>query len=249
MTTLYRIREVSDLFVDACVRHPTSGELLFLSVYGRDGALLQFFAAFALSKDKGGLDEFTLIGPDGAPSSVQVARPDRLAKLTGKLPKGNLFGNLAQAWIYDPALRQPDRANRTAWGLYADHADRTPDGRAVDVHSIKARLWQQVRDLSPVPLADAWCDAALDIAARLGAVRWLDEPGNLFPPIGLKACRIELGTGFVDEISAAVRRGEMRIDDVVAVPAPPVSRPRRTASRPLPAGSDVDTAVPRELVY
>ena len=208
MSMLYRIREVSDLFVDACVRHPTSGELLFLSVYGRDGGMLEFFASFALPREQGGLTEFTLVNQDGATSTVYVNKPDALDKLTGKLTKGNLFGNLAHAWLYDRDVAKPDRANRRAWGLYPT---RHLDGRAIDESAITDRLWQQLRDLSPVPLAEDWRGTVLELATERKFVTWLDEPGGLCPPLGqVMACRIELGPDFIAEISAAVRLGSLR---------------------------------------
>ena len=48
---LYAVRECSDVFVDAALRDD-SGELLFLSIYGRDTALLHFFAAFCQRRFK-----------------------------------------------------------------------------------------------------------------------------------------------------------------------------------------------------
>lgn len=262
MSTLYQIREVSDLFVDACVRHPTSGELLFLSVYGRDGAMLEFFASFALPREKGGLTEFTLVDQAGACSTVYVTKPDGLTKLTGKLPKGNLFGNLAHAWLYDRDVAKPDRANRTAWGLYPT---RLPDGRTADAADISDRLWQQLRDLSPVPLAEEWRETVLGLVAERGFVTWLGEPGCLCPPVGqVMACRIELGPAFIDAISAAVRRGALCVLGV-ASPAKPVARTAsvaqvepvsdrsRRARKDLPLGrivvtSRVDAEVPTEIV-
>jgi hypothetical protein len=37
-TMLFKIKEVSDLMVDACLRNE-AGELMFLSIYGRDTGL------------------------------------------------------------------------------------------------------------------------------------------------------------------------------------------------------------------
>ena len=44
---IFRIRELQDLFVDACVRFP-NGDLAFLSFYGRDGSVQQLFASLQL---------------------------------------------------------------------------------------------------------------------------------------------------------------------------------------------------------
>lgn len=214
MSKLYRIREVSDLFVDACVRHPTSGELLFLSVFGRDGTMLEFFASFALPREQGGLTEFTLVDQDDRSSTVYVTKPDGLTKLTGKLPKGNLFGSLAHAWLYDRDVAKPDRANRTAWGLYPT---RYPDGRTTDDAAIVDRLWQQLRDLSPVPLAEDWRAPVLELAVERKFVTWLDAPGGLCPPLGhVMACRLELGAEFINAISAAVRDGSLQVPGLPA---------------------------------
>jgi hypothetical protein len=242
MTTLLRVQEVSDLFVDACVRHPTTGELLFLSAYGRDGALLEFFAAFSLPKDKGGLTQFTLLDDDGTPSSVYVNHPKRLAKFTGKLPKGNIFGNLGQAWLYDEDVVKPDRANRTAWGLYT--LTEAANDASHNDQSVRDRVWQQLKDLSPVPLADEWQSHTMHLAAEQGFLQWLDVPDNLFPPLGnLLACRIDLGDRFVAEISAAVRSGALQVQAQV----PPAKQLESPAPRPSPAVTKTTTNARRAV--
>lgn len=203
---MYRVKEVSDLFVDTCVRHPQTGAVLFLSIYGRDTALLEFFASFSLPKSQGGLNEFTLLDPDGVPSTVFVPEPSRLDKLTGKLPKANLFGNLAHAWLFDGVVTAADKANRTAWGLYPTHGI---DGRAVDPQEIADRLWQQILDLSPVPLAADWRDQVMSLLGQ-GFVTWLDQPDNLNPPLGpIMACRVDLSQRFIDRVSQSVKAGAL----------------------------------------
>lgn len=203
---MFRVQEVGDLFVDVCVREPDSGALRLLSIYGRDGALLKFFASFTLPKGQGGLAAFTLLGPDGSSSQVEVPEPSRLEKLTGKLPRGNLFGNLAQAWLYDGSLAQPDRANATAWGLFPQGAD----GRELSPGDIEDRLWQQVRDLSSVPLANEWRVAVMGMD-RVRFVRWLRPDTCPYPPLGpIQACRIELGTRFIEAVSGLVKDGVLQ---------------------------------------
>ena len=208
---MFRVQEFGDLFVDVCVREPDTGELRFLSVYGRDGAVLKFFAAFTLPKDQGGLSEFTLQDPDGACSQVKVAEPSRLDKLTGKLPRGNLFGNLVQAWLFDGSVSQPDRANASAWGLYPQ---RAPDGRELAADDIEDRLWQQVRDLSPVPLANEWRAAVMG-TERVQFVRWLRPDTCTYPPLGpIQVCRIELGKRFIEAVSGLVKDGVLQVPSV-----------------------------------
>lgn len=203
---MYRIKEVSDLFVDACVRHPQSGAVLFLSIYGRDTALLEFFASFSLPKTQGGMTEFTVLDSEWAPSTVFVPEPSRLDKLTGKFPKANLFGNLAHAWLFDPVVTAADKANRTTWGLYPTHGT---DGRPLDLRDIDDRLWQQILDLSPVPLAVGWRGPVMKLLEE-GHVTWLDQPGNLHPPLGpIRACRVDLNQRFVDRVAKEVKCGAL----------------------------------------
>jgi hypothetical protein len=118
---LFKLRELSDLYADACVRDE-SGQLMFLSLYGRDTAIQQLLAAFTLKVSEGGFDSFHLQDPAGESHRVHVGNADRLEKFTGKLPRDNLFGNLVHLWLYDPALTRPDRSNRVAWVL-VDGAD------------------------------------------------------------------------------------------------------------------------------
>jgi len=65
---IFRIRELQDLFVDACVRFP-NGDLAFLSFYGRDGSVQQLFASLQLGTQEGGLRQLTLVT---ASSSVET---------------------------------------------------------------------------------------------------------------------------------------------------------------------------------
>ncbi|WP_198263462.1 hypothetical protein [sulfur-oxidizing endosymbiont of Gigantopelta aegis] len=58
MNTLYKIDEVSDLYVDAFLIDQS--QLVFLSVWGRDTALQEFFARLTLPKSEQGLREIHL---------------------------------------------------------------------------------------------------------------------------------------------------------------------------------------------
>lgn len=204
--TLYRVRELSDVFVDACLRNE-AGELMFLSVFGRDGALQQFLAAFSLPANNGGLDQFHLVEchhdettgviEERNAGLVGVQNPDRLTKLTGRLPKDNLFGNLVHTWIYDPVLTKPDRANRQAWIM--DSAPFTKTNRPI----ILERIWDAYKLLSPVPLRDDWKEVVLR-ATHESCVTLLHQTQN--PPIGqICAARIHLPESFGDTISRMVK--------------------------------------------
>ena len=233
--SLYRIQEVSDLFVDACVRDEDC-QLLLLSIYGRDGAILEFFASFTLRHDQGGLTAFTLLTDDGHPHSVYVQDANRLQKLTGRLPKANVFGNLVHAYLYDASLSKPDKANRTAWGVYST---LDAGGRPIAEESIRNSVWQQIKDLSPVPLLDAWRQPILDLEGE-PIVHWMKD--SLHPPLGhVEACRIELKPSFLERISNAVRRGALRLpghgpdDTSVACRTDELDRDRQQAATPVNA--------------
>ena len=203
---LYKLKELSDLYADACVRDE-SGQLMFLSLYGRDTAIQQLLAAFTLKVTEGGLNAFHLEDPDGQAQVVFVGNSDRLEKFTGKLPRDNLFGNLAHVWLYDPALIRPDRSNRVAW-LLVDGFHHESDR----LEAIWDRAWGLYKLLSPVPLLDAWKEAVL---SRTGGevVTLMGE--TAYPPLGrVGAARVSLPDSFPDAISGMVKAGELALEDL-----------------------------------
>ena len=121
--TLYQIEEFSDIWADACLRD-SEGRLMFLSVYGRDGVLMQMLAAFELGASQRGVNQIHLVGRDGERHRVDVGDVKRLDKHAGKLPRQNLFGPLNQMWLFDRGMRSPDRANRIGWALHSSSAAR-----------------------------------------------------------------------------------------------------------------------------
>ena len=74
--TLYQIEEFSDIWADACLRD-SEGRLMFLSVYGRDGVLMQMLAAFELGASQRGVNQIHLVGKeitiDEATGDVTIA--------------------------------------------------------------------------------------------------------------------------------------------------------------------------------
>ena len=203
---MYKLLEVSDIFADACVRDD-GGNLLFASLYGRDGALLQLMSAFSLKRDAGGLDGFTLVDDAGERHVVSVPDVDRLDKLSGRLPKANLFGNLAHTWLYDKRLVKRDYVNRIAWVI-----DETPAGdKAVVTGHIHDQAWLVMKDLSPIPLLDHWKSNVLDMTADT-AIRVLDQ--SPYPPIGrVTGFRVELDECFISTVSSAVRNRQLTVDE------------------------------------
>ena len=200
---LYRIEEFPELFADACVRN-SEGEFKFLSLYGRDGAVLQFMAAMDLGAREGGVLRFHLV--DRAADErhrADVGAVDRLVKHAGRLPRQNLFGPLSQVWIYDKNLTQLDRANRIGWVVH-----RSADGRVGD-DAIQWKAWHLVRRLSPVALLDHWREPLMAWCAEKHAVEALGSA--LYPVLGsVQAMRVSLSDHFVKFVSDGVRRGQLQ---------------------------------------
>ncbi|HXV11455.1 MAG TPA: hypothetical protein VD839_11705 [Burkholderiales bacterium] len=203
---MFRIKEVADVFVDACVRDE-EGRLLFLSCFGRDTAIQQLFAAFYLKLTEGGLEVFHLAEPSAgahaAGEAVRVRTAEALQKLAGRLPRENVFGNLAHTWIYDPVIVRPDRATRTAWVLDPAHdAETKPD-------AVLSRVWEVFKLLSPVPLLDEW-QPTLMKACFDDCVKAMAD--SAFPPLGrVSAQKVIVPDSFLGTVSTLVKRGELAL--------------------------------------
>lgn len=202
---LYPVKELQDIFVDACVRAP-DGELVFISVFGRDGAVQQLYASLHLGIQEGGIRQITLLDPDTSQplAAVPVGDPRRLDKYSGRLPKDNLFGNLVHTWIYDESLLNPSKAAGSAW-LLVDH-----ETQAHDIGSLEARAWLLIEQLSPLPLLPHWRAPVLGMLGDQ-LVNTLDQTPHA--PIGrIHASRIVLPDAFIEAISGWVRDGSLRLN-------------------------------------
>ena len=203
---MFRIKEVADVFVDACVRDE-EGRLLLLSCFGRDTAIQQLFAAFYLKVSEGGLEVFHLLEPNAdasdAGQAVRVGSAEGLQKLAGRLPRENVFGNLAHTWIYDPVIVRPDRATRTAWVL---GSQQSADTRSDEVLS---RVWEVFKLLSPVPLLDEWQPTLMKACFDDCVKAMSNSP---FPPIGrVSAQKVTVPDSFLGIVSTLVKRGELAL--------------------------------------
>jgi len=209
---MLKLLEVPDVFADACIRNNT-GELVFMSCFGRDTSLQQMFAAFSLKPSEGGLSAITLVHTasdetiEGESNRHNVAVTDRLTKIAGRLPRNTLFGNLVHAWIFDPAIRSPDMVSRSAWLLDAELMSPSPE--KIESEKDKAsRTWDLVRLLSPVPLLDHWQQTVLKKADGL-----IEDLGTCsYPPLGnVRAKRVTIPAEFPALISALVRTKKLSL--------------------------------------
>jgi hypothetical protein len=214
--TMFVLLEQSDVFVDACASDHHA-QLLFLSVFGRDTSVQQLMARLHQPSSQGGVDQLTLLTHFGAKPSLQVLVGDarRLEKATGRMPKAGLLGNLVHTWIFDPALLRIDHALRSAW-IFGPAGDG-----AVEAERERLAAWNLIKELSPVPLLDAWADGVLaHVQASGGFVR----PAVLGP---VSAARIELSEDFPLWVSSSVRDGHLQAwaieDGAAASVAAPLS--------------------------
>ena len=208
MYPMFQIEEYPELWADACLRD-SEGRFLFLSLYGRDGALMQFMSALYLgAKASQGITRFHLVQQqDGYTKRhlVEVGGADRLDKHSGRLPKGNIFGPVSQMWLFDKALQKPDRANRIGWALQSrEEGDDEAPGK------MQERVWALIKTLSPVALLEHWREPVINWFLDKGAVQVMDSA--MYPALGpITGARVSVTDHFVQFISDSVRQGTLRL--------------------------------------
>ena len=149
--TLFRIDECPDLMADGCVGDE-NGNLVFLSIWARDTAVLEFLARLTLGRDEQGLDQFHVITEQGASIPVFVGNVENLEKRITRAYRRTLFGALTNVWLFDRRAVKPDKANASAVALLPRESAHRLD-----------RLWLLVRDTCPLPLLDHWRDNVLEL--------------------------------------------------------------------------------------
>lgn len=183
---LILISESSEIFVDGCFTNE-AGQLLMMSLYGRNGMVQNLMSRMQVPVSQGGLSSLTLqAGPAGS-FRVLIPGADRLAKHSARMPKTHLVGELCQAWIYDEVLLKPDQANGSAYLVFpVEHSDQ----------QVMDYAWAMTRVLSPLPLREHWKSAVIGSEA----VRLTD-----LPSVGcIKAVKVQLATSFEDQIAQMV---------------------------------------------
>lgn len=204
---LYRIAEFPEVWSDACLRD-SEGRFLFLSLYGRDGSLMQLLAAMELGAQERGVQHLHLENPADPQDRhmVSVGAAERLSKHACKLPRQNLFGPLNHMWVFDKSMQQPDRANRIGWAMHY----RPPAGPGASGDGLADKAWQLIGSLSPVALLEHWRPQLLAWCQETGAMQRMDS--QLYPAIGpVQAVRVSLTEHFVKFISDGVRSGALAL--------------------------------------
>ena len=214
---MYQIQQVSDVHVDACVRNE-AGQLMFLSAFGRDTAIKELMARMELGTgDNHSLSELTLKGTcdhAGESHAVMVGDPKRLDKHTGRLPKRKLFGNMTHVWIYDPAIREPDKGSRTAWLIDRVVSDATETFNL----DIRERIWATIGQLASIPLLPHWRDTVLqavwrDMVFEMGKTTSDEYNPRFSKPLGgMQAFRIALTEEFPNVVSSLIKSGQLHLE-------------------------------------
>ncbi|WP_122339490.1 hypothetical protein [Pseudomonas caricapapayae] len=163
MPHLYAVDECPDLFVDACVCDEQRG-LVFMSAWGRDTVVQEFFARLTLGSSEGGLEHFHVVHEQRS-LPVFVGNVDMLDKRTTRTYKRTLFGSLVHLWIFDKRVARPDLANHVAFALL-------PPGQ----HMSEEMLWPLVRETCPLPLLDHWREQVLTLLHQLQMLSALPAP-------------------------------------------------------------------------
>lgn len=164
---LVPIAEAPGLYVDALL---CDGDYLrFISVWGRDTEMQEFLARLSLPLKDGGLDAIRV---DGEMQYVQIGNIERFEKLTGRMPKENLFGEVTHLWLFDRTANMPDYTGRQALFLFQPEEDT-----AEHCESLNERLWTTVCETCHLPLLPQWRDVVLEGFTRQGFLRRLEGIG------------------------------------------------------------------------
>lgn len=216
---LMEVREAPGVYADALLRDERGG-LLFISLWGRDTALQELQARLSLPISDGGVTMLHITqGTQGqsSESRVNLDRINCMEKHSGRLPARNLFGDVAQLWIYDRLATEPDRANRV--GLLFLRGSNTGDGLT---ENELCRIWQLVREVSHLPLLPHWRKPVLEVLDAKNWLRRLDDGA------GVQAWRVELGDpAFEAAISQLMHAGVLHLE---AETSTAVATPRRKAA-------------------
>jgi hypothetical protein len=149
--TLYPIRESKDLMADGYLADE-GGNLILISLWGRDTAMQQLLARLTLGPEKDGLNSLHIVGPDESVIELAIANVQALEKRAAREYGRTLFGTIVHLWLFDLRCIEPDKANGTAVIL-------VPKDDPLRVQ----RLWVVVQDTCPLPLLPHWRDLVLEL--------------------------------------------------------------------------------------
>lgn len=189
MTRLFSLSAIADVYADAYLADD-SGNLIFLSVWGRDTALQELLARLQLPRSENGIRDFNLVGEDGK-KLVSVPNIDELEKVTTKTGQ-TILGDLTQLWIYDKLASRPDIVNHRGLMLH------NPDHGLTDP-------WPLLKSVCPLPLLDTWKDIML---AKCRQKKWIQSLNN---GVGITGTLIEFDDDLEAMMTQMIRQGELAL--------------------------------------
>ncbi|MBE0437095.1 MAG: hypothetical protein IBX56_14990 [Methylomicrobium sp.] len=185
------IDELHDVFCDALV--DDDGWLVFASCWGRDTAIQELLARLTLPDSEGGLSKLTFLD-DAMNRTVGIGNPDRLDKMTGRMPKVNLFGDIVHLWLFDKKAATPDFVNRRAYLLLLPDQDDY------------AATWALIKSVCPLPLLDYWQEAVVNVCRRHGWLRGIK--GYRINAVSIDLPDEEFGA----QLGEMIRQGLLELD-------------------------------------
>jgi len=228
METLFELSELSGVFTDAALTDDT-GNLLFISVWGRDIAMQELLGRLQLPKSENGIRELNIQG-ESLNKKLQIPNVDDLDKTAYKVTKPTIYGELTQMWIYNKIAINPDLSNHRALMLYAED-DRKPD------------LWPLVKSVCHLPLLDHWEDAFIKKCFDNNWIRYLDNG------FGIKGVFIELNDEVEDVMGQMIQNYELTLPDEYNQQINTISKldkPTNDSSESLFGDADIVSVYSRE---
>ena len=148
--------------------------LVFASLWGRDTAIQELLARLVMPSVEGGINQLEFIDPSNdtdAITLIRIGNPDRLDKLTGRMPKKNIFGDIVHLWIFDKRVRSPDFSNRSAY-LLNPHSQSSTE-LSNDRDEVRDQSWQLIKSVCHLPLLDLWQNSIMALLYKKGWIQMM----------------------------------------------------------------------------
>lgn len=149
--------------------------LVFASLWGRDTAIQELLARLVMSSSEGGINQLEFSRQNNEPNVsnlIRIGNPDRLDKITGRMPKKNIFGDMVHCWIFDKRVRSPDYSNRSAY-LLNPHTQLNSDKPKVH-DEIREQTWQLIKSVCHLPLLDLWQHPIMSLLYKKSWIRMMN---------------------------------------------------------------------------
>ena len=199
MQKLFKVDEISDLYADSYLTDD-EGNLIFISLWGRDITMNEFFARITLNDAEISIRSFHLINPEtNKEVYVHIRNRETLEKHTGRVTT-SVFGEMVQGFLYEKMAIKPDFQSGKALVMY--QGEKQPD------------IWELVKQVCHIPLVDHWQALLID---KFTENNWIRQ----IPGVGVNAIQINFDHITLEElVSNEVKKGQLTAIDGVPAPEP-----------------------------